>query len=73
MPNNVWSADSRHFIFVSYDRSSWQQHTSLDSKTLYTVALNDSGKPAGTPTKIASGAITQPGWTYEDPNTSFLF
>lgn len=71
--NNLWSADSRHFIFLSYDRLTWQQHSVLDGKALYTIAINDAGRPQGEPTKIASGTITQAGWTYQDPNTSFLY
>ncbi|GCE16349.1 TolB family protein [Dictyobacter kobayashii] len=71
--NNLWSADSRHFIFLSRDHSNWQQHTLLDNKALYTIEINDAGKPQGTPTKISDGTITEAGWTYQDPSTSFLY
>jgi hypothetical protein len=40
---------------------------------LYTVSINDAGKPQGTPALIDAGNDSQPGWTYEDPATSFIY
>lgn len=72
LANNIWSADSRHFLFFTSNRLLWQNHHLSTGKGLYTVTINDDGEPQGTPTIAATGNITQAGWTYEDANTSFL-
>jgi hypothetical protein len=70
--NNLWAADSRHFLFLTRDRLMWRgRHLSLD-RGLYTVSIDSHGQPQGTPAIVDRGNDTQPGWTYEDPNTSFL-
>lgn len=73
-PNSIWSADSRHFIFLAQERLSWQQHALAHGQGLYTVAIDQNGHVQAPPDSIATdGKITQIGWTYEDPNTAFLY
>jgi Tol biopolymer transport system component len=71
--NNLWSADSRHFVFLNHQRLNWQGSKLSSSNNLYTASINAQGQTQATPTSIATGHITQAGWTYEDPNTSFLY
>jgi hypothetical protein len=71
--NNIWAADSRHFLFLTHDRLLWQGHALHAGKGLYTVAINITGQPQGSPVVVDTGNDTQAGWTYEDANTSFLF
>jgi len=42
-------------------------------KGLYTVSIDSNGQPQGKPTIVDSGNDMQAGWTYEDPDTSFLY
>jgi len=71
VPNSIWAADSRHFLFLTHHRLQWQQqHLKMG---LYTVGLDDQGHPQNTPTLVDDGHDTQAGWTYQDPNTSFLY
>jgi hypothetical protein len=51
----------------------WQNKSLSSGKGLYTVAIDDHGQPQGTPVLVDAGNDTQAGWTYENPNTSFLF
>lgn len=73
MSNSLWSADSRNFLFLTRGRLFWQGKALTSGKGLYTLAIDDHGQPQGTPTVADTGNDTQAGWTYEDPNTSFLF
>jgi len=73
MSNSVWSADSRHFLFLTRGRLFWEGKALTSGKGLYTIAIDDHGQPQGTPTLADAGNDTQAGWTYEDPTTSFLF
>lgn len=73
VPNSLWSADSRHFIFLNHQRLSGLGNDLSSSNGLYTASINAKGQLQSTPSSIASGNITQAGWTYEDPNTSFLY
>ncbi|HZR39950.1 MAG TPA: hypothetical protein VFB12_07545 [Ktedonobacteraceae bacterium] len=73
VPNSLWAADSRHFLFLTRDRLSWQGQRLRNGKALYTVAIDSSGRPQGTPAIADTGNDTQVGWTYEDANTSFLY
>ena len=70
-PNSPWAADSQHFLFLTRGRLQWQGKTL--GKGLYTVTLDVHGQPQGTPALADSGNDILAGWTYEDPNTSFLF
>jgi len=71
--NSPWAADSRHFLFLTRGRLLWQGQRLSSGKGLYTMAIDNSGQPQGTPAIVDSGDDTQAGWTYEDPNTSFLY
>jgi hypothetical protein len=71
--NSLWSADSRHFLFLTRGRLLWQGQRLSSGAGLYTVSIDDSGRPQGAPTVVDTGNDTQAGWTYEDANTSFLF
>lgn len=73
LPNSPWAADSQHFLFLTQQRLSWQGKRLAQGEGLYTVSLTPDGGLQGAPTLVATGAISQPGWTYQDPNTSFLF
>lgn len=71
--NSLWASDSRHFLFLTRNRSLWQGSQLQNGKGLYTVTINDRGQPQGSPTIVDTGNDSQAGWTYEDPNTSFLY
>jgi hypothetical protein len=71
--NSIWASDSRHFLFLTRQRLLWQGHQLDKGNGLYTVAINKMGKPIGAPTLVDTGKDTQAGWTYEDPDTSFLY
>ena len=70
--NNVWTADSHHFLFMTHSRQFWQGHHL--SAGLYTVTIDDAGRPQGGPVLVDNNSHDlQAGWTYQDPNTSFLY
>ncbi|MDQ6662683.1 MAG: hypothetical protein M3Z24_17175, partial [Chloroflexota bacterium] len=71
--NSPWSADSRHFLFLTKNRLQWQGKSLSTGNGLYTVSLDGHGQTQGTPSVVDLGNDSQAGWTYEDPNTSFLF
>ncbi|HEX9131615.1 MAG TPA: hypothetical protein VF844_04935 [Ktedonobacteraceae bacterium] len=71
--NNIWASDSRHFLFLTRDRLSWQGKRLSSGKGLYTASIDDQGNVQGSPLAVDTGNDSQAGWTYEDPNTSFLF
>jgi hypothetical protein len=71
--NSLWAADSRHFLFLTRARLLWQGQRLSSGAGLYTVSIDDSGQPQGTPAIVDTGNDSQAGWTYEDANTSFLF
>ncbi len=71
--NNLWAADSHHFLFLTRGRLFWQGQRLSRGAGLYTVSINDSGQPQSTPTVVDTGNDTQAGWSYQDMNTSFLF
>lgn len=71
--NSVWSDDSRHFLFLTRERLQWQGQPLHSGKGLYTVTLDNSEHPQGMPIRVDTGDDSQPGWTYEDANTSFLY
>jgi hypothetical protein len=73
MSNSPWAADSRHFLFLTRERLVWQGKSLSSGKGLYTVTIDNSGQVQGTPTVVDTGNDSQAGWTYENPNTSFLF
>lgn len=69
--NSPWAADSRHFLFFTHARLSWQGKQLSAGKGLYTVALDGNGQ--GVPSSVDKGNDTQAGWSYQDANTSFLY
>jgi hypothetical protein len=71
--NNIWAADSQHFLFLTRQRLLWQGHQLNKSNGLYTVTIDNSGHPIGTPVVVDTGKDSQAGWTYQDPDTSFLY
>jgi len=71
--NSIWASDSRHFLFLTRDRLSWQGKSLTSGKGLYTVSIDDRGQVQGSPMVVDTGNDSQAGWTYEDPGTSFLF
>lgn len=71
--NSLWSADSRHFIFLTHNRLYWQGQTLKEGKGLYQVTLDTSGQALNPPAIVDKGNDTQIGWTYQDANTSFLY
>ena len=73
LSNSPWASDSRHFLFLTRGRLLWQGKSLSSGKGLYTVAIDDHGKPQGIPTLADVGNDTQAGWTFDSPNTSFLF
>ncbi len=71
--NSLWAADSRHLIFLTRNRLLWQGQRLSTGNGLYSAAIDANGRPQGNPTLIDNGNDSQPGWTYEDANTSFLY
>ncbi len=71
--NSLWAADSRHFLFTTRNRLFWQGKPLGSGRGLYTVAINSHGQLQSSPVLADSGRDIQPGWSYEDPNTSFMF
>ncbi len=71
--NSLWASDSRHFLILTRGRLLWQGKSLSSGNGLYTVSIDDHEKVQGSPTVVDTGNDAQAGWTYEDPNTSFLF
>lgn len=72
--NSLWNADGRRFVLVTRGRTQWQGQTLNAGNGLYMVTLNSQDEAQGTPFQVDNnGHDTQPGWSYMDPNTSFLF
>ncbi len=71
--NSLWAADSRHFLFLTRGRLLWQGKHLNAGKGLYTVSIDGHGQPQGLPALVDTGNDMQAGWSYEDPNVSFLF
>jgi hypothetical protein len=72
--NGLWNADSQRFVLVTRGRTLWQGQRLHAGNGLYVATLNGQDESQGVPTLVDNnGHDTQPGWSYEDPNTSFLF
>ncbi len=71
--NSPWNIDNQRFVIATRGRLQWQNQTLKPGNGLYIVNLNNQGEPLAAPSLVQSGNATQPGWSYEDPNTSFLF
>ncbi len=73
VPNSNWASDSRHFLFTTNHRLYWQGQHLSKGDGLYTIAIDQDGQIQGQPTFVTGGSVTQAGWTYQDPTTSFLY
>jgi Tol biopolymer transport system component len=73
LSNSLWAADSQHFLILTRGRFFWQGKKLTSGDGIYTVTVNNHGQAHGTPSVVDIGHDSQPGWSYEDPNTSFLF
>ncbi len=72
--NSLWNVDGRRFVLVTRGRTQWQGQALSSGDGLYLVTLNGQDQPQGTPQLVdQSSHDTQPGWSYANPNTSFLF
>jgi len=71
--NSTWASDSRHFLFLTRGRLLWQGKSLSPGGGLYTVSIDEHGQVQGSPTVVDTGNDSLAAWTYEDPNTSFLF
>jgi hypothetical protein len=72
--NSLWNVDGRRFVLATRGRTLWQGQQLSSGNGLYVVTLNGQDEPQGLPTLVDQHKQdTQPGWSYEDPNTSFLF
>jgi hypothetical protein len=71
--NSVWAASSRQFLFNAHKRLLWQGSPLPSGPGLYTVRLDEAGRLQGPPAIITKGNISQAGWTYQDPDTTFLY
>jgi len=73
VPNSLWAAGSQRFLILTRSRLFWQGQKLASGDGIYVVTLDTSGKITGQPTAVDTGHDSQPGWSYENPNTSFLF
>lgn len=72
--NSLWNSDSRRFVMITRGRTLWQGQQLGSGDGLYLITLNNQDEPETTPALVdPDGQDSQPGWSYEDPNTSFLF
>jgi hypothetical protein len=71
--NSIWASDSLQFLFLTRNRLLWQGKTLNSGKGLYSVSIDSNGSIQGLPVVIDNGNDSQASWTYEDPNTSYLF
>lgn len=73
LSNSLWAADSRHFLMLTRGRLLWQGQKLAVGNGLYVITIDDQGHIQGMPSVVDKGNDVQAGWSYEDPNTSFLF
>ena len=71
--NSIWSTDSQQFLFLTRSRLMWQGKILDTGNGLYTVTIDGNGRVQGQPLIVDSGHDAQASWTYEDPDTSFIF
>ena len=71
--NSLWAADSQHFLILTRGRLFWQGKKLAAGDGIYAVALDARGQIHDAPSVVDTGHDSQPGWSYENPNTSFLF
>jgi hypothetical protein len=71
--NSIWSIDSQQFLFLTRNRLVWRGKNLDSGKGLYTVSIDGNGRVQGSPSIVDSANDSQISWTYEDPDTSFIF
>jgi hypothetical protein len=66
--------DLQRFVMLTRGRTQWLGQQLNSGNGLYVVTLNEQDEPQTAPALADNnGHDTQPGWSYENPNTSFLF
>lgn len=72
--NSLWNVDSKRFVLMTRGRTRWQGQSLHSGNGLYVVTLNGQDEPQSIPALLDRNEHDiQPGWSYADPNTSFLF
>jgi hypothetical protein len=72
--NNLWNIDGQRFVVVTRGRTLWLGQRLRSGDGLYVITLNSQDEPQRAPFQVdANTRDRQPGWSYADPNTSFLF
>jgi hypothetical protein len=71
--NSIWSSDSQQFLFLTRNRLLWQGKKLDSNEGLYIVSIDRNGRVQGSPVVVDTGNDSQASWTYEDPDTSFVF
>lgn len=72
--NSLWNIDGHRFVVITRGRTRWLGNRLNAGDGLYTISLNAQDEPQGQPFLVdQNGQDSQPGWSYEDSNTSFLF
>lgn len=72
--NSLWNVDGQRFVVVTRGRTQWLGQQLRSGNGLYMITLSARGEPQAAPALVDSNEHdTQPGWSYIDPNTSFLF
>lgn len=71
--NSLWNSDGQRFVAATRGRTQWQGQPLNSGNGLYMISLNGQDTPQGMPALVdGNGHDSQPGWSYEDPDTSFL-
>ena len=71
--NSLWAADSRHFLIPTRSRLFWLGQKLSSGNGIYTASINEKGQVDATASVVDTGNDIQAGWSYENPDTSFLF
>lgn len=72
--NSLWNSNSQRFVLITRGRTLWQGRELPSGNGLYMVTLDSHDNLQGSPTLVDNnGHDVQPGWSYENPSTSFLF
>ncbi len=71
--NSIWATDSQQFLFLTRNRLLWQGKNLDSGNGLYIVSIDRNGHIQGPPSIVDNGNDSQASWTYEDPDTSFIF
>jgi hypothetical protein len=72
--NSLWNIDGQRFVFATRGRTRWLGLPLRPGDGLYTITLNTQGLTQSSPFAVDQNRQdTQPGWSYTEPETSFLF